>query len=194
MKTEEKNEKTAKKNEPGAGSPAGPLVPARPASAGPRAAVATAAATYVETMDAHDRRSSPRKRPEGEPLDVEPAAPAEEPVAACRCAVRLLAELRTGHAEVLRAVDFDGEEPAAVAARLGLTRGNLDVRLHRARRELREKVMRHCGVDGAAPCLDCTCDASSCCGGAADVAFVGPRRRSTAPTTSRGRWATSRRA
>lgn len=105
------------------------------------------------------------RKPAGESLEVEPAAPVEEALSACACAVRLLDELRPGHAEVLRAVDFDGEEPAAVATRLGLTRGNLDVRLHRARRELREKVMRHCGVDGAAPCLDCTCDASSCCGG-----------------------------
>lgn len=105
-----------------------------------------------------------RERKPGEPLDVEPAAVAEEPVAGCPCAVRLLAELRPGHAEVLRAVDFDGEDPAAAATRLGLTRGNLDVRLHRARHELRENVMRHCGVASAAPCLDCSCGGASGCG------------------------------
>lgn len=78
---------------------------------------------------------------------------------------RLLGELRPAYAEVLRAIDVDGNDPADVAVALGITVGNLQVRLHRARRLLRERVSSHCGVDSIHACLDCTCDTGRCCSG-----------------------------
>jgi RNA polymerase sigma factor (sigma-70 family) len=83
---------------------------------------------------------------------------------ACTCAVRLLSDLRPAYAEMLRRVDFEGEDPAAVAAALGISSTNLLVRLHRARRALRERVEQHCGVSSVAPCLDCMCSAHGRCG------------------------------
>jgi DNA-directed RNA polymerase specialized sigma24 family protein len=82
----------------------------------------------------------------------------------CACSVKLLGELRPAYADVLRRVDVDGESPEAVAVALGVSLPNLYVRLHRARRALRESVKKHCGVATCGPCLDCTCDAHGRCG------------------------------
>jgi RNA polymerase sigma-70 factor (ECF subfamily) len=84
----------------------------------------------------------------------------------CACALRLLDDLRPAYAEVVRRVDWGDEEPRDVAKALGVTDGNLYVRLHRARRILRDRVKDHCGVTTRGPCLDCTCDSRSRCGDA----------------------------
>jgi RNA polymerase sigma-70 factor (ECF subfamily) len=93
-------------------------------------------------------------------------AAAEDPPAAptCRCAVHLLGDLRPSYAEILRRIDYAGEEPAAAAAALGVTATNLYVRLHRARHALRERVEQHCGVSALAPCLACNCHGAARCG------------------------------
>jgi RNA polymerase sigma-70 factor (ECF subfamily) len=82
----------------------------------------------------------------------------------CACSMRLLAELRPAYAEVLRRIDVDGEDPGTVARSLGIAVGNLHVRLHRARRALRDDVRHHCGVDSHHACLDCDCDEGHRCG------------------------------
>jgi RNA polymerase sigma-70 factor (ECF subfamily) len=82
----------------------------------------------------------------------------------CRCAVRLMGELRPAYADILRRVDLSGEDPAAVASALGVSVSNLYVRLHRARGALRERVKGHCGVSSIAPCLECTCCKHERCG------------------------------
>jgi RNA polymerase sigma factor (sigma-70 family) len=84
---------------------------------------------------------------------------------ACACGLRLLEELRPAYAEVVRRVDLDGQDPVAVARDLGISPGNLHVRLHRARRALRDDVRHYCGVDSARPCLSCACDGPHRCGG-----------------------------
>jgi RNA polymerase sigma-70 factor (ECF subfamily) len=110
-------------------------------------------------------RSRPPETDDEAALDDAPAPEPERPHAtACRCAARLVGELRPAYADIVRRLDFDGEDPAAVAARLGITMTNLYVRLHRARRALRERVEGHCGVRSIEPCLECTCDAHDRCG------------------------------
>jgi RNA polymerase sigma-70 factor (ECF subfamily) len=84
--------------------------------------------------------------------------------APCACARRLLDGLRPSYAEVIRRIDLDGEDPASLAAALGISQGNLDVRLHRARKSLRNQVCSYCGVGSHGPCLDCTCDGHRRCG------------------------------
>ncbi len=98
-------------------------------------------------------------------LEAEPVAEDAGPrAAACRCAWTLLAEMRPAYAEVLRRIDQEAEDPAAVAAALGVSVPSLYVRLHRARRALREQVKGHCGVSSMTPCLDCTCHELRRCG------------------------------
>jgi RNA polymerase sigma-70 factor (ECF subfamily) len=110
------------------------------------------------------RRRKPHQRG-NEVLDQEPAGESGDGAAlTCCCMLRLLQELRPAYAEVARRVDFDGVDPQVVASVLGVSMTNLYVRLHRARRALRERVEEHCGVSSIAPCLNCTCDARGRCG------------------------------
>jgi RNA polymerase sigma-70 factor (ECF subfamily) len=105
------------------------------------------------------------------PPEVSVEAPENEPAAederprgpTCRCAVRMLDELRPAYGEVVRRVDFEQQDPRAVADALGVSIANLYVRLHRARRALRDRLQGHCGVSSIEPCLECTCSAHERC-------------------------------
>jgi len=100
----------------------------------------------------------------GDAIDEAPAPEAARAEPACRCAVRMLGELRPAYAELLKRIDFGDEAPADVASALGVSSATLYVRLHRARRSLRERVQGHCGVTSIEPCLECMCDAHERCG------------------------------
>ena len=92
--------------------------------------------------------------------------------ATCACSVRLLEDVRPAYREVVRRIDLDGDDPATVAAELGISLENLHVRLHRARRALRADVERYCGVTSLGACLDCACDRSHRCGESAACASI----------------------
>ena len=88
---------------------------------------------------------------------------AEQPDAAaervlCQCVKRLLPGLPEKYRDVLQRIDLDGLSPKEVASALGLTTGNLTVRLHRARHRLRAGLQKSCKVCSKHGCLDCTCD------------------------------------
>ncbi|MCC7376057.1 MAG: sigma-70 family RNA polymerase sigma factor [Verrucomicrobiales bacterium] len=76
----------------------------------------------------------------------------------CACFKRLLPALPEAYRELLERMDLRGEEPSVVAQELGLTRNNLTVRLHRARRHLREALSENCRACSKHGCLDCTCE------------------------------------
>jgi len=85
---------------------------------------------------------------------------AEEPElerVACQCIQALLPTLKPAEAQALSAVDLGGQSPAEAAARLGLSPNALSVRLHRARKALREKVERTCRTCAEHGCQDCRC-------------------------------------
>ena len=74
----------------------------------------------------------------------------------CACFEKMLPALKPTHAELLRRVDLQGEPVAKAAAALGMTPNNTSVTLHRARGELRTKLMDFCGD---CKCLDnCECE------------------------------------
>lgn len=75
---------------------------------------------------------------------------------ACACLAGLLPTLRPEYARVLQLADLDGEAPEIVAGKVGITRNNLKVRLHRARRQLRERLEQTCSACATHGCLDCT--------------------------------------
>jgi RNA polymerase sigma-70 factor (ECF subfamily) len=107
------------------------------------------------------------RRPEGssDAEGIEDPTPAQDTANnICRCSVRLTNDLPRNYADVLQRIDMDDQAPEAAAAALGISVTNLQVRLHRARRALRERVKAHCGVSTSAPCLDCTCHARGRCG------------------------------
>lgn len=76
----------------------------------------------------------------------------------CQCFKRLLPGLPEQYRDLLQRVDLDGASPKDAATALGLTLNNLNVRLHRARQRLREKVEATCHVCSKHGCLDCSCD------------------------------------
>ena len=85
------------------------------------------------------------------------AVPAEAEGAVCACVHALIPTLPPAYGPLIAALDLGGEAPAAVAERLGITRTNLKVRHHRARRALRDRLEAVCRTCAAHGCLDCTC-------------------------------------
>lgn len=75
----------------------------------------------------------------------------------CRCFTPLLATLKPDHERILRRVDLDGARPVDFAAEAGITPNSAMVRLHRARRALREQMLRSCRTCAEHGCLDCGC-------------------------------------
>lgn len=76
----------------------------------------------------------------------------------CRCFLRLLPSIPPQYHDLLQRIDLGGEDPDVVATQLGLTRNHLNVRLHRARKHLREILSANCRACSKHGCLDCTCD------------------------------------
>lgn len=92
-------------------------------------------------------------------LPEQPDAAAERVL--CQCVKRLLPWLPEQYREVLQRVDLDGTPPKEAASALGLTFNNLNVRLHRARQRLRERVEATCRLCSKHGCLDCSCGSES---------------------------------
>jgi RNA polymerase sigma factor (sigma-70 family) len=89
------------------------------------------------------------------------APPPLSPVAtrvACGCSLQLMQTLPPQYAEVLRRIDLLEETVEEAATELSTTTGNVLVRLHRARKALRDRLRRRCGTTSSRDCLDCACD------------------------------------
>ena len=78
----------------------------------------------------------------------------------CMCLYKLLPSLKPEYAELLRRADLENEPREAIAASLGLTLGNLTVRLHRARQALRRALQLSCETCPIHGYLDCACEYS----------------------------------
>lgn len=105
------------------------------------------------------RRNDARKRAlEQLESEFQSAPTAADERVLCQCFKRLLPAVPEQYRDLLQRVDLNGDDPAAVAASLGLTKNNLTVRLHRARKYLREQLTRNCRACSKHGCLDCTCD------------------------------------
>lgn len=76
----------------------------------------------------------------------------------CRCLERLIPELKPEYAALIQAVDLRERPAAEVAEELHISLENLHVRLHRARRQLRQRLEQACRVCATHGCLDCTCE------------------------------------
>ena len=81
----------------------------------------------------------------------------EEERIVCACMERLLPTMNPQYALLIKRLDFNEEAPDTVAASLGISRNNLNVRLHRARQQLKRRLEENCRVCAKHGCLDCQC-------------------------------------
>jgi RNA polymerase sigma-70 factor (ECF subfamily) len=77
----------------------------------------------------------------------------------CTCARGVLSSLKPEYAQLIDLVDIGRASVEEAAARVGITANNAYVRLHRARRALRDRLEAFCGAcaTGADRCSDCYC-------------------------------------
>jgi RNA polymerase sigma-70 factor (ECF subfamily) len=75
----------------------------------------------------------------------------------CRCVEQVLGRLPAREQEVIVRAELEGEAPDRLAEALGVTRGNLAVRRHRARRSLERQLRDRCGACADEGCLHCDC-------------------------------------
>jgi RNA polymerase sigma-70 factor (ECF subfamily) len=88
--------------------------------------------------------------------DIEPPTEARR---VCMCTRRVLASLKPEYAQLIDWVDVGGASVEEAARRAGITANNGYVRLHRARKTLRERLAAICGqcATGGGRCSDCYC-------------------------------------
>lgn len=76
---------------------------------------------------------------------------------ACECVHAVLPTIKADYAQVIRRIDLDGEDRFTAAASLGLTVNTLTVRLHRARGQLRQRLLEMCRSCRENSFLRCSC-------------------------------------
>lgn len=109
-------------------------------------------------IDHGRRRGAERRALEREA--AERAGDLAEPdvtAAVCACVHDLLPGLEPDRADLVRQVDLEGRRVADVAREAGITPNAASVRLHRARRALKDRLLRACGACAAHGCLECSC-------------------------------------
>ena len=81
----------------------------------------------------------------------------------CRCSVTQARGLGERYASILSLVDLGDHSVAEASKVLGISANNGAVRLHRARKALRKRMLEHCGVSSARECAQCRCIDEGCC-------------------------------
>ncbi|MDB5032786.1 MAG: polymerase, sigma-24 subunit, subfamily [Chlorobi bacterium] len=87
----------------------------------------------------------------------EEAVEQREVQAICACLAGIIPALKPEDALLIQELELRDADPQAMAERLGITRGNLKVRRHRARAMLRRQLEETCGACAEHGCLDCSC-------------------------------------
>lgn len=75
----------------------------------------------------------------------------------CQCIARVVPTLKPAYAEILKAVDLDEVSLATFAESHAITAANATVRIHRARKALKQRLIETCGTCAEHACLNCTC-------------------------------------
>jgi RNA polymerase sigma factor (sigma-70 family) len=110
--------------------------------------------TIIDLYRRRDARDRALEKLQGE-MDLPPSE--EESRVVCACLERLIPTLARQYGSLIRRIDLDGESPEAVTASLGITKNNLNVRLHRARGQLKRRLEENCRICAKHGCLDCHC-------------------------------------
>ena len=75
----------------------------------------------------------------------------------CRCIAKVLPLLPRNYAEILSQVDLNEVPLASFASRKRITAANAAVRVHRARKALKQRLIETCGACAIHQCLNCNC-------------------------------------
>ena len=109
----------------------------------------------------HYRRRAARQRGrdayEAEPREMADTPETDYDENPCTCVQDALPALRSDYAEIIRRVDLEEEPRETIAADLGLTSNNIGVRLHRARRAMKDQIEKRCSTCHFRSSGDCDC-------------------------------------
>ena len=75
----------------------------------------------------------------------------------CRCVAKVLPMLPASYQAILQQVDLDEVPLGSFASRNGITAANAAVRVHRARKALKQRLIETCGACAIHECLHCNC-------------------------------------
>jgi RNA polymerase sigma-70 factor (ECF subfamily) len=109
-------------------------------------------------IDLYRRRDAKERALTAYEQEIDSPPDPEEERIVCGCLARLLPSMAPRYARLIEAIDLKEEPPDQVAADLGIARGNLNVRLHRARQQLKQRLEENCRVCAKHGCLDCRCE------------------------------------
>ena len=123
-----------------------------------RSVLVNAAVDYTRRDRAY-RRALSQLALESTSADGAPEPDAQD----CTCVQEALLDLKPAYAGILRKVDLEGASLDEVATTVGITRSNARVRLHRARRALRSRILLVCGGAPSDHCMPCSCKEQSPC-------------------------------
>lgn len=111
-------------------------------------------------VDHHRRAEAESRRREAWEVDPTAQGPAEAPGRLCRCTLRALASLKPEYRHIIEQVEVHGRPVVDVGREAGLSSTNAYVRLHRARRQLGERLRALCRSCADRACVDCHCKGS----------------------------------
>jgi RNA polymerase sigma-70 factor (ECF subfamily) len=75
----------------------------------------------------------------------------------CRCVAKVLPLLPPNYSAILQQVDLEEVSLASFASRHRITPANAAVRVHRARKALKQRLIETCGACAIHRCLHCNC-------------------------------------
>ena len=108
-------------------------------------------------IDLYRRRDARHRALAEFELEVSSPPDLDEERMICACMERLLPAMTPQYADLIRRLDLNEEAPDTVAASLGISKNNLNVRVHRARQQLKQRLEDNCRVCAKHGCLDCQC-------------------------------------
>lgn len=75
----------------------------------------------------------------------------------CHCATHELSQLKPEYSDALRSVEMEGTSILEYAKTRAMSPNAASVRLHRARKSLKHRIVGTCGSCAGAGCFDCSC-------------------------------------
>lgn len=98
-------------------------------------------------VDAYGAEAVRREKLDAEKLDRE----------VCKCVSALVDTIKPEYAEAIKKVDLEDVSVQDLAKTSGVTANSAAVRLHRARRTLKKRLIQTCGKCAEHGCRDCDC-------------------------------------